>query len=293
MLFIFLTSLSLSISVLSYVPSSDFILNKVVQNHGSGNYLIEQEVTFMIDNIAQTISEIWHIRGINYTRKGVQSHRLQWHLLAKGEPLRIQRIYSDNTVYEKNTKGTLQKRKYPPEFIEPWFTTRSLSSLQNAILRHQIAGTSALYWNPSLFTSKITSKKSNTEKNLQAISMPISLSRSQGRVMYTYQRDLQGPGLWIEQDKFLIRKIKLKTGTEISANEYSDYGKDLKFPKVRTITFDNNISVSIRVLKINVLSQNNKSLQNKMSPQALRRSYNQQDEKTVPLLIKDFYLRFR
>ena len=109
--------------------------------------------------------------------------------------------------------------------------------------------------------------------------------------MDIYQRHAEGPGLWIEQDKFLIRKLRFQSGVEVLAKEYGDYSRGLKFPKIRILN-NKGISIPIRVLKINGLPSNNKVLKKKMSLQSLRSSQTQQME-IKDSLIEEFYTRFR
>ena len=284
---IFLIGFLISIETLSYIPSSDFILKEVIKNHGKGNYLIEQELIFSIEKTQKVVKETWYV---NFTKA---DQKLQLYLLAKTENAHLERLYIDNIVYQKNDGKSLQRQKWPLEFIEPWFFTRSLKWLRGAILRHQMAGPSALNWNPTLLTS--SQNKSKSSQPLSSISMPISLSRDQGRIMYTYQKEKGNSGLWIEQDKFVIRKLKLQTGVQILAWDYNDYVRSLKFPKHRLLISDNT-SISIRVLKVTNLYPQDKKLQQKTSLQSFRKSQTnitQWGKSKASSILKDFYSRFR
>ena len=276
-----------SIKALSYIPSSDFILKQVLKNHGRSNYLIQQELTFPIEKTQKIVHETWHVT-VN------KNQNLQLHLLAKSEGLHIERLYINNMIYHKNNKKTVRKNKWSSEFIEPWFIGRSLQQLQKAIVSHKMAGTSALNWNPSLFATPPKTKSKGNERNLTNVQIPINFSINQGQVMYTYQRNKKGPGLWIEQDKFVIRKIKLKTNTEVLASRYLEHTGYLKFPQSRMLTYDDT-SIPIKTTKISRLS-NKKKLQQKLSLQNFRKSrknITQWENDETSSLIKDFYSRFR
>ena len=193
-------------------------------------------------------------------------------------------------VYHKDNKKSSKKSEWSSEFIEPWFIGRSLPKLQNAILAHRMAGNSTLNWNPSLFAS---SSKRN-KKDLKNIQAPITLSINQGQIMYTYQKDKKSPGLWIEQDKFVIRKIKLKTSVEILASRYIEHTGYLKLPQHRILIYEDT-SIPIKTINVSRLSDT-KKLQQKISLQSFRKSQKnitQWDEDETSSLIKDFYSRFR
>lgn len=282
---IFFIGFLISVETLSYVPSSDFILKEVIKNHGKGHYLIEQELMFPIEKTQKVIKETWYV---TFTQKNKNDQRLQLYLMAKADNLHIERLYVNGVVYQKDNGKSLQRQKWPLEFIEPWFITRSLKQLQSAILRHQMAGTAALNWNPNLFITP-----SQNKQLLSSISIPISLSRSQGRIMYTYQKNKDGSGLWIEQDNFVIRKLKLKTGVQILARGYNDYSQSLKFPRHRLL-INEDISIPIRVLKVTSLSS--KDRQQRTSVQSFHRSQTnitRWGESDMLSIIKDFYSRFR
>ena len=268
---------------LSYIPSSDFILKEVLKSHGRSNYLVQQELTFPIEKTQKIVRETWHVT-VN------KNQDLQLHLLATSEGLHIERLYINNTVYYKENKKSLKKSKWLSEFIEPWFFNRSLPNLQNAIVAHKMAGNSTLNWNPSLFIS--TSKRN--KKSLTDVQIPITLSINKGQVMYTYQKSAKGPGLWIEQDKFVIRKIKLKTNVEVLASRYIEHVGYLKFPQHRILIYEDT-SIPIKTTNISRLSGNQK-LQQKLSLQNFRKSQKnitRWDEEITFSLIRDFYSRFR
>ena len=277
----------ISTKTLSYIPSSDFILKEVLKNHGRSNYLIQQELTFPIEKTQKIVRETWHVT-VN------KKQDLQLHLSAKSDGLNIERLYINNMVYYKNNKKSLKKSKWSSEFIEPWFIGRSLQRLQKTMIAHEMTETSALNWNPSLFAPPPKTKSKENKKSLTNIQIPINLSIHQGQVMYTYQKDEKGPGLWIEQDKFVIRKIKLKTSTEVLASRYLEHTGYLKMPQHRILIYDD-ISIPIKTTKVSRLSDN-KKLQQKLSLQNFRRSQEnttQWEEDETSSLIKDFYSRFR
>lgn len=286
--FMMMMIMSLSVMALGYIPSSDFILQQVVKNHGRGRYLIEQEVRFSFQQTSKIVHETWHIESVPRLQNKQRDFYLQMHLLAKAEGLSIQRLYKDHKVYQKDEQKALKSWKWPLDFIEPWFLTRSLRQIQNAILKQEMAGVSALNWNPALLARRSHQQETST---VLSIPMPISLSRYQGKVMLTYQTQAQGPGLWIEQDEFLIRRLRLKSNVEILAKDYGDYSRGLKFPKNRLIN-NNDVAISIRVLKIDSLSQSHKAFLQKMSVQSLAPSVIGEDRMIAPL-IEDFYSRFR
>ncbi len=228
LLFLFLFS-----TAYSYVPRSDFILSMVVSNHGSGNYRISNELSFDGSEDNVVVRETWNIAS---GRK--------MHLVARGNGVLVERYYDYPFVYEKTggKKGKVKKLRWPGEFFEDLFVTRSLSHLKNIMVRRSLTNSSALGWNPTSSSNQrifLTQGKNGT--NYTYLNIPLNRQSLVDLAEFKYQK----PGLWIDQDRFVISRVQLKD-SQVIAEDYAEFSKKLLFPKNRHIKYgDNEITASV------------------------------------------------
>ena len=269
-----------SVTAQAYIPSSQYIIQKTINNHGKGYYRIEQEVTFPFGNDQKVIKETW------YSDDGKN-----FYLLAKGRGFHLERLYVNGKVYAKNSDGEIKKLDWPTEFIEPWFLTTSTSVFRRLITKANIAGPEALNWEPVKKLKEVTSVND----------LPLRLSRNRGIVMYAYGGPTpQGdenlkPTLWIEQDKFVIRRLRFSSTSEVVADEYSEYSRDLQFPKTRVLNWESH-NVPIRVIQVTSLGTRSKRGKELISYDGFAKSEKNKtlvEENLVNDVIRDFYARFR
>ncbi len=86
----------------------------------------------------------------------------------------------------------------------------------------------------------------------------IYLERALGVVNYVFNLRKKDLAVWIEQDEFVIRKLKLKKDTWLTAQDYHLYSGRLFFPKKRTF-FSPEMKVEMRVTSIRPLSSQEKT----------------------------------
>jgi hypothetical protein len=105
------------------------------------------------------------------------------------------------------------------------------------------------------------------------------------------EKDVNYPGMWIEQDQFVVRKLRLPTQVEMSANNYNQFAKGLSFPKSRTIRWGNH-TVTIRTLSV---SARPATVANMLQPTSLDRNMNWEGLRALPAkdIVTEFYTRFR
>ena len=275
-----LTLLFSSLVGQAYIPNSQFIFLKLVKNHGSGDYRIEQEVTFPFGNDQKVIKETW------YSRNGQD-----FYLLAKGRGFHLERLYINGKAYAKSSNGQIVQLPWPKEFVEPWFLTTSTRDLTSLIRKADIANTSAFNWDPV----------KSLEKAESPDDLPVRLTRNRGVVMYSYgtptPKDTEdlNPTLWVEQDRFVVRRIRYKSKTEIIADEFSEYAKNLSFPKTRMVNWSE-LSVPLRVVQITALGNGSSRTTNLLSYNSFVKNKENKtvvEENLVNNSIEDFYSRFR
>lgn len=260
----------------AYIIPTKTILQKTTDNNGTGVYSIEQEVLFSINGETIPIKETWLIENektMRLTVKGLQ------------DQLTIQYIYNGNTKYFlANQKMQMQ---FPDELIERIFQFRNYESFSQYLSQKKIIPTSTLEGANTEIKGKLTDYKPEPF---------VRLSRSTGVVNYAIgdkpeNVEQKKPGIWIEQDQFVIRKFRWPTGAEVQAQNYSEYARRFRFPKERTITWDNK-QVTIKVT--NVSARNGSyaqlfqvaSLDVKTQLEVLK-------DKPGYEIIKEFYSRFR
>ncbi len=270
--FLLLTFIFLPNTLFAYIPHADFIIEQVAKKHGNGHYEIKLEVTLQKGDRQSLVHETWSIDSGDRLR-----------LIARSDDFYLERLYIGDNYYFKNPNGKTMKAKVSDEFLETWFLERSKSRLRKDILKTQLATREALRWDPTKVKDSAATEK------------PIRLSRSRGIITYALgvptpvgQTQLN-PGIWIEQDKFVIRKIRFPTLSEVTADEYGDYSKGMLFPKTRLVSWGAQ-TVPIRVVSVNWKSGKSRvsfeSFQKTAKPSKSQESY-------LSDFVAEFYGKFR
>ena len=266
----------------AYIPKAKTILEKTAHNHGRGFYSIQLEVNFRNEQGNQTINETWLIENGENMFVEAKGPGFSYTAIYRGK----QKFYMDETGAEKSSRLSM-------DFFEGYFHFRGPESLGGELV------------NLNIIPQRALSKEAKI-KTLKDIKYEregfVRLSRTAGVVNYALGRPTPVeasaplPGIWIEQDRFLIRRIRFPTLSDLLADEYAEYSKGLLYPKSRTITWGSN-SVALRTVKI--VGVNPTSEQKaKLSPSFLRTRKTQQlqysaSEGQISPLIKEFYQKFR
>ncbi len=206
--------------VFAYVPNSDFILKEVVKNNGDGNYEIKKQLSF--GGLNNTIvTETWNITSAK-----------QMHLVAVGKDIYVDRYYEYPFVHEK-IRGKIRRLSWPDEFFEDLFSARSLNHFKNLIVKKSLTSRQVLRWDP---TSKAGDKIILTQNEAKTNYTYLRTPPSRNDLIKMSQLKYKKPGLWIEQDKFVISKIGLPKAMVV-AEDYAEFSKNLLFPKNRHVKY--------------------------------------------------------
>lgn len=279
-LFALLAPVLLASTAFAYIPPTRMILQRTAENAGGGVYTIEQEVQFNNVQDSLFLKETWVIendRTMKVTITGTKDLKDQ---------IKMQFVYSGGQRWSYN--GSRQSQRISEDFLERYFNFRSTDQLASTLMNLKILPTNAFARKP-------------IPKNLETLKYEpedfVRLSRAGGTVNYAFGSpssvDGSGsPGFWIEQDQFLVRKFRLPSQVEVTADNYNQYARGLNYPKVRTIRWGQN-TVTIRL--IGVTSQRGTIPASAFQSSALESSaklegLNSQPAKDVVL---DFYSRFR
>ena len=183
--------------------------------------------------------------------------------------------------------GSRQSKKISEDFLEKYLNFRSVDQFANSLVQLKLV--------PSNVLSRKTTEKNAADFKYTPENF-VRYSRTGGNIAYAFGEptpaDKEGanPGLWIEQDQFVVRKIKLPSQVEMSADNYSQFAKGLSYPRQRTIRWGRN-TASVRVISISARASNNALFQASAldTPMKLDGLSGLQSKETI----LEFYSRFR
>lgn len=280
--FIFILTLFLFKICQAYIPPSKMILQRLVDNSGAGTYVIEQEVQFTGAAEPIYLKETWVVeneKNMRVTVTGTKDLK---------DSVRLQIIYSGGQKWWLKNKSR-EGQGIPNEFLERIFHYRSVESLGQTFF------SLGLLPQTDFLHKKINAKKVEDFKNEPEAF--VRLSRSEGVVNYAFGKPTPpdqkeaNAGLWIEQDQFNIRKIRLQNQIELTAENYANFSKGLMFPKSRSLHWDNQV-VNFKLLSLS--SRPNLS-NNFFQPTNLDVEYTLEglSGNGIKEVVEEFYSRFR
>lgn len=230
--FVFLLSASstffLSSSAFAYIPPYWMILSRTADNHGKNFYSIDQTVVFSHGEEPLTVNEHWSIAGENSMRLEVTGRQ------QLRDRIRLTYIYHNGKRHFIDETGRLQSDKISPDFFEVYFHFRYSKSIKPLLVMQNIA--------PAISLKSEAHRYS--PKNPLATPEPyVRLARSGGVINYAIGVPTpiasadQLPGIWIEQDQFVIRKLRLQSGVEVTAQKYKNFSGGLWLPQERRVSW--------------------------------------------------------
>jgi hypothetical protein len=200
---LFLMSFFLGSSAWAHIPKMNTILTKVAANSGGTNGLIiKRTVTLKEDNV--TAEELWHIANADLMKVDVSGTN------SDGSKYSFDILYKDGKRVTSTTSGGLKSFQLSGEFYEPLLHYRSMRALLSKLISMQLVPTWA---------------GSPAQENF------ITLDRLKGSLVYVLgageAKNTQAPPqLWIEQDSFVIRKVRLGSQIEVEFDNIKNYGKE-------------------------------------------------------------------
>lgn len=199
-----------------YIPNLDFILNKSTSTTGRQIISIDQEVVFRLGTEEATVQENWLIEGdknLKMTAKGTG-------FLKAG--IDLQYLYNGKTKTSVAGKNKITSQ-LTTDFYQKYLFIRSTEAFKSHL------------------------------KDL-SIANQVRLSRADGRVCFAVgeiSRDKLTPQIWIDQDEFILRKIRLPSEVEIELSDINLVGKDLYIAKTQIINWAG-IQVIVKVKNVSV-----------------------------------------
>ncbi|MFN8845977.1 MAG: hypothetical protein ACK5V3_04285 [Bdellovibrionales bacterium] len=244
----------------AYIPPTRMILDKVSDNSGKSGYEIVKEVRIN-SSVPITFREVWQIeneRTLKVSVTPVDSPSASLHILYVGG----QKI----VLTEKGRETT----KMPAELTERIFHFRTMENLAAYLSNLQILTHSTGHLDLA------------------------RLNRAQGVVNYGLGKKSDSesssihPYLWIEQDRFVIRKLRYESGVELTADQFVVHPKGLTHPEVMNLTW-NKKSARIKTLSVTAKKWTPQSFQ----PNSVQSSQSFLQSSMTDPLVQEFYTRFR
>lgn len=276
--FLFAFVFLLQIKAYAYIPPAKMILQRMVENSGSGFYNIEQTLEFEGQGDPIVVKETWTIDNEN---------QLKLNAVGEGQ---FEKLIQINNLYSNGLKWTndgkeKRSQKIGPDFFQKYFHFKNEESLANYLRFEKILDQSYFYKKP--FPKKSQDIKYEEPKN-------VKLARMGGGISYFFgvptpeNQTTQNPGLWVEQDLFLLRKIRLLSGVEINADNYGAFSRGLHYPKTMQVKWDDKV-VNIHTTQVTSLKKDVKVFLTSNLDKSI--PINPSDSSLSA--VQDFYSRFR
>lgn len=247
----------------AYVLKLSTILAKMTSSTGGNHsFVLKRTVTLKEENTVA--NETWYIAHADLMKLDVEGTN------PDGSSWRFEVLYKGGKRTTTSVEGKPQSFPLSPEFFEPLLHYRSSKALLSRLTAMQIVPAHV-----------------STDSNSPAF---MNLDRYKGGTAYVIgaqdsKNTLQPPRLWVEQDSFLIRKIRLGSQVEVEFDSFKDFeeGKT-KEAELQTLYWKNST--------VNIQNTSTQMVEQKKVEPFLKM---QTTKATLPqnVNLKEFYSRFR
>jgi hypothetical protein len=282
------TAVGFSQGAQAAIPSTRTILGRMARHNGQGAYIVEQEVRLNTGREPLIFKERWLVENGDTMRlvvTGLKATDWRWDAIYR-EGKRIA-----SPAFEGGSRD-LKTTEASKEFLEPFLHHRAASKFIDLLIRNKMLPSAAAKERPRVTVSQ---GKVLTE-------VGVRLARSGGVVTWAFGEPTpigaarEFPGAWVEQDAFLLRKLRLPTQAEMTLQNHKRFPGGVHLPQERTITWPNPqdpqaapFSANIRLLSAR--SQGEGKLASSMQPSSIGAS--ELKAARLPDEARDFYMRFR
>jgi len=241
----------------TFVLPLDFVVKKSVGKTGRTSISIDQEVTFKIGKDTLKTQENWLIEGdrnLKVSANGLEPYK---------ENVKVNSLFNSKQKTQVLGK-TKSQTPVGNDFYQRLMFIRSADSFMQYIRE-------------------------------LGISEKTRLSKAEGRICIAIGEasdgDSKSPQIWIDQDDFLIRKIRMPSGTEINLSDYVKVTDDFWIAKTQTIKW----AGATATIKVKNFSVKNAATIAQFYPQ----NFDQPTElafneaSSIAQVVEDFYKRFR
>lgn len=265
------------------------IMSRTAETHGRGLYQINQDVVFRGDPDPLVVHETWWIAGeqamrVNFEGRGSLKGQVQGAI-----------VYDSNHKHWREAGTGLKNSRLTEDWIESLFHFRFSKNIKPKLVAMKIAPQESLRERQA----QVSADKEGKPDYKYAEQSFLRISRTGGTVAYAIgtptapEESSSQPGIWIEQDQFVVRKVRLPTQVLVTAEDYSRHPENLWLPRTRTISWGPH-SVQVHVGSVKSLGKigansdvfKTSTLDTQKNP-ALAVKLPESD------LIREFYQRFR
>lgn len=266
------------------IPNSKTIAGRLARNNGKGVYAIEQDVQFRTGNETATVRERWIVENGETMRLWVSS--------TSGQPARFDAVYRDGKRTASDFNGGIHTTSVSNEFTERFSHARTSTEFLRLLVKAGVVPPTFLR-DRARFT--LAREEATTKAELQGEPL-VRLGRTGGVVNYVFgeptpvdaTKDL--PGVWIEQDAFVLRRLRFPSQAELSADQYGLQAGSIRFPGQRIVTWGDHTAV-IRL--ISVKSVDAKTATAALNPASITAPEAKAAKLPDQAQVKEFYSRFR
>jgi hypothetical protein len=228
-LFFGLFCLVLPLEAQAYIPPYWMILSRTADNHGHGAFFIDQDVVFARTAAAPgshtsddplVVHERWTILNESQMRLDVDGRNQ-----LRGK-VHLTYIYRDGRRYFVDENGVKKTERAPDDLLEPVLHFRNYKNFRAALAAHGVTPAES---------AKVETAKYSDDHPLPEPESFVRLARVDGTTSYAIGVPSPVdslsplPGLWIEQDRFLIKKIRFPSQVQVVLRNYRLH-KDLWLP---------------------------------------------------------------
>jgi hypothetical protein len=150
-----------------------------------------------------------------------------------------------NFIYRNGVRYSELKKDSESVFFEPFFHAKSPEEFVKLGQDFRLLPKNVLQKRPY--------KNNKTgEINFEPF---VRYSKLSGLPQFLYFDPSQSPGisgLWVEQDSYFVRKIKIRDGLELNVSKYSQFARGMSYPSERVIKWESNTT---RIRTLNVLGK--------------------------------------
>ena len=271
----------------AYIPHSQTIAARLARNHGRGAYVVEQDVIFRTAGEPIVLRERWTVVNGESMRLAVSAPK------TAAEAAKFDVVYKDGRRTAPDLEGGVRSGPVGPEFAEGLEHARSTRGFINALVRAKIV--------PAGFSGErpkpIPQGAGKPPEFRHAPEPLVRLGRTGGVVTWVFGEPtpVSSPKLnaqaWIEQDAFILRRIRFPTEAEIVSERHSTYANNLKLPRERTVTWGEN-SALIRVVSVRPTGES--QAEQALDPNSINSSGAAKAARLPNVAqVREFYSRFR
>jgi|GEM_PF-4972897 len=250
---------------------------KIIEASGTGSLLVQNQVQFNnevnADGKPFALREDWILDDDQHMSVTVSGPGFQWH------------FRYENGVRTQITREGRVVKPAGLEFIEPYFMFRKIERLESTLVHLGVMQQSsfAKHW------FALGQEPEGTDPNLR-------LARIGGGVAVVMGPPAEGvvdtaPAVFIDQDQFVIRKIRFSSQTEMLADRFSVYSRGVTYPKQRQIRFSGKQALVLTTLVQTRPDKKNSS--EVAASDSLATSLDRLPSASLRSAVEEFYKRFR